>query len=279
VPSIGFMQGRLSPKPVDRIQAFPQDTWREEFPRARELGFQCIELIYDTLYLEQNPLNSDFGRRELRQISQDWKINLHSICADYFMVRPLLDQNQTERRTNFEAAIDLFHIAREISCPVVEFPFVDSSSLRMAKDLSLAIEIIQQLAEKAKSLDLKISIESDLGPIDFKNFISNFDQTVVGINLDIGNSSALGYDTLAECAAYGGRLFNVHIKDRVLGGTTVPLGQGSADFDRSFQGLKKVNYRGDFILQTAPSPDYMGAAKQYRMMVDIWINRFGLAGR
>jgi L-ribulose-5-phosphate 3-epimerase len=274
MPKIGFMQGRLSPKPADRIQAFPKTSWREEFPRARELEFQCIELIYDTLFLSENPLASENGRRELKKISSECGIALHSICADYFMNKTLLSENAEQRTENFDAAIDLFHIAKEIGCPIVEFPFVDSSSLKATKDPSLSIEVLRRLADEAKTLGVRISIEADLAPIDFKTFISNFDAGQVGINLDIGNSAALGYDALAECEAYGSRLFNVHIKDRVLGGTTVPLTQGSANFERSFAGLKKSNYQGDFILQTAPSPDYMGAALQYRNMVKGWISRF-----
>ena len=277
MPAIGFMQGRLSPKPADRIQAFPKDSWRQEFTHARELKFQCIELIYDTLYLEQNPLAVESGRRELRQLSAEFKVALHSICADYFMVKPLLTENAQSRKENFEAAVDLFHIAKEIGCPTVEFPFVDSSSLKAAKDLGRAIDLMHELAAKAIPLGVRISIESDLPPNDFKTFISNFRREEVGVNLDLGNSAALGYDTLAECQAYGDRIFNVHVKDRVLGGTTVALTTGNTDFERSFSGLKTANYKGDFILQTAPSPDYLGAARKYREMVQDWISKFKIA--
>ncbi len=95
----------------------------------------------------------------------------------------------------------------------------------------------------------------------------------VGANLDLGNSAALGYDALAECRAYGARVFNVHIKDRVLGGTTVPVGTGHTDFERAFRGLKDANYRGDFILQTAPSPDYLGIAEKYMRFARDWAAR------
>ena len=44
---IGFMQGRLSPQVGDRIQAFPRDHWREEFPIAERLGFPLMEWTLD----------------------------------------------------------------------------------------------------------------------------------------------------------------------------------------------------------------------------------------
>ena len=43
----------------------------------------------------------------------------------------------------------------------------------------------------------------------------------------------------------------MHIKDRRLGGGTVPLGEGDADFNALFSALRATNYRRDFILQVA----------------------------
>jgi hexulose-6-phosphate isomerase len=43
----------------------------------------------------------------------------------------------------------------------------------------------------------------------------------------------------------------VHLKDRVLGAGTVPLGHGDTDFASLFQCLAEVRYAGDFILQVA----------------------------
>ncbi|MEW6092427.1 MAG: sugar phosphate isomerase/epimerase, partial [Chloroflexota bacterium] len=49
----------------------------------------------------------------------------------------------------------------------------------------------------------------------------------------------------------GQRVGSVHIKDRLLGGGTVPLGTGDADFLALFESLKTVGYAGDYILQVA----------------------------
>jgi hexulose-6-phosphate isomerase len=43
----------------------------------------------------------------------------------------------------------------------------------------------------------------------------------------------------------------VHIKDRRLGATTVPLGQGDTDFRSLREQLIQYDYRGDFVLQVA----------------------------
>jgi len=71
------------------------------------------------------------------------------------------------------------------------------------------------------------------------------------VNYDSGNSSSLGYLPNEEFAAYGSRIGSIHIKDRILGGSTVPLGTGNADFQTLADSLETIDYQGDIILQVA----------------------------
>jgi L-ribulose-5-phosphate 3-epimerase len=71
------------------------------------------------------------------------------------------------------------------------------------------------------------------------------------VNFDSGNSASLGYDVREEFANYGTRIGSVHIKDRVRGGGTTPVGKGNADFDALFECLDAIHYAGDFVLQVA----------------------------
>ena len=59
---IGFMQGRLSAMVDGKIQAFPWNEWREEFPRASALGLTRIEWTIDQDRLRENPLNTAAGQ-------------------------------------------------------------------------------------------------------------------------------------------------------------------------------------------------------------------------
>ena len=43
----------------------------------------------------------------------------------------------------------------------------------------------------------------------------------------------LGYDYRKDFSAYGHRIFNVHVKDRIYRGSTVPLGEGDAKLNES----------------------------------------------
>ena len=94
-----------------------------------------------------------------------------------------------------------------------------------------------------------------------------------GINYDTGNSAALGFDSEEEIKAYGQRILNVHIKDRLLHGDTVPLGNGNADIPNVLKELNAINYNGNYILQTARAVDenHTGVLCQYRDQVIKWM--------
>ncbi len=51
------------------------------------------------------------------------------------------------------------------------------------------------------------------------------------------------------------RIGSVHIKDRVNGGSTVPLGSGDADLPTLLAGLARLRYQGDYVLQVARGAD------------------------
>ena len=56
IPRIGFMQGRLSPQVDGKIQAFPWQHWRDEFPAAQKLNIPLMEWTLDHDRLtEENP--------------------------------------------------------------------------------------------------------------------------------------------------------------------------------------------------------------------------------
>ena len=72
----------------------------------------------------------------------------------------------------------------------------------------------------------------------------------------------------------GRRILNVHVKDRKLGGTTVPLGTGDADLPKVLSLLVARGYRGNFILQTARAEDgdHEGAIRRYRNLAAMWLD-------
>ena len=66
---------------------------------------------------------------------------------------------------------------------------------------------------------------------------------IVKVNYDIGNSASLGFDIYEEFKLYGNRISDIHIKDRELGGSSVKLGAGNANFKSFFEVFSKIDFK------------------------------------
>ena len=92
-------------------------------------------------------------------------------------------------------------------------------------------------------------LETDLAPIKFAKLLENIGSNNIKVNYDTGNSAALGYDPVEEFNAYGEKITDLHIKDRIYGGGSVPLGSGNVNFSKILELLFKNNYKGIIIFQ------------------------------
>lgn len=274
-PRVGFMQGRLSPQVGGRIQAFPWDDWRAEFPLAARLGFRLMEWTLDQERLRENPLMTDAGRLGIRELRARHGITIGSLTGDCFMQAPLWKRRGAERIALEQDFRDIAANCAAVGIGIIVVPLVDAGAL---DDTGQEDDLVAFLAAERPMLarlGVRIAFECDFAPANLGRLMARFDADTFGVNYDIGNSAALGYDAVEELAAFGERVINVHIKDRVLGGTTVPLGTGNARFDVVFPALARARYTGRYILQTARAADgeHAAALCRYRDMAVEWITR------
>lgn len=251
------MQGRLSPRVDGKIQAFPKNTWKNEFKLAKEIGFTSIEWIIENP-LHLNPLLSEAGINQLNELIQETNVKVDFICADIFMETPIIEETKVLQESR-----DLLNLiiqnAHKIGAKCIEIPFVDKSSLRN-RDYKFLISFFNSFEEILQKYNLLISLETDLEPIKFKQLLSQINLRI-GANYDIGNSASLGYDFEEELNTYGERIFNLHIKDRKLGGSTVEFGTGSANIEGVLKVLSNINYKNGIIIQGARGEDDIFTAK------------------
>lgn len=266
---IAIMQGRLVPPFEDRIQCFPRDRWREEFAFAALAGLDAIEWIYDLHGVDVNPINDDAGLALLSALTTETGITVRSVCADYFMEMPLLRASaaQVSERTGVLAWL-LTRCARMGASRVV-LPFVDASSIESGAELKQVANILTSMLPTVEATGVELHLETSLGPDRFADLLARVPHPMIRVNYDSGNSASLGYAPRAEFDAYGDRVGSVHIKDRVMGGGTVPLGTGDADLEALFDCLAVVGYPGDFVLQVArgPAGDEVSWARRNREYV------------
>ncbi len=248
---IGIMQGRLTPPYEGRFQCFPRDHWRLEFAAAAEAGLQSIEWIFDTFGLDANPLASEAGLREIWTLAGRHGIAVRSTCADYFMDFPLVRASSADLSARLEVLAGLIRRCGRLGMERIVLPFVDASRIETPEDHEDVVRILRDALAQADEAGVELHLETSLAPGPFARLLDRLPHGRLKVNYDSGNSASLGYDVREEFRAYGTRVGSVHIKDRVLGGGTVPLGRGHVDFPGLWDSLKRVNYGGDFVLQVA----------------------------
>lgn len=266
---IGFMQGRLSPQVDGKIQAFPSTHWREEFPLAETLGFARLEWTLDHDDLAANPLMTEDGRAEIRALSTAHDVAISSITGDCFMQAPFWKATGAGRTALVEEMAAVIRAGAAVGASIVVVPLVDNGAVSSPTEEAALTEGLAALTPLLRETGTKVAFECDYPPAQLAAFIAGFPADVFGINFDIGNSASLGWAPDEEIPLIAPRLINVHVKDRVLGGTTVPLGQGDADLPAVFKLLRQGGYEGFLILQTARAADgdHVGAARRYRQRV------------
>ncbi len=252
---VGIMQGRLLPRAGGRFQAFPADGWRDEFPRARAAGLACIEWIYEEPNEGRNPLGTDDGIAEIHALAREHGVAVRSVCADYYMTRRLVAPDGQPERANQEHLDWLVGRMAKLGAAYAVLPFVDSSSLASEAERATAVGVMRAAAAAARRHRVELHVECDLQPEAFAALLDAVGEPLVKANYDIGNSASLGYAPREELGAIGRHLGSVHVKDRLRGGGTVPLGTGAADLRASFAMIRASGFSRWFILQAARGED------------------------
>jgi hexulose-6-phosphate isomerase len=261
---IGIMQGRLSPRIDGKIQAYPAKTWQKEFEISKEIGYSAIEWIVEKP-LEINALMSKSGMQEIKEIILKTGVRVDYVCADIFMQQPLVRMSEKIKEENKKILEQILINSKEIGAIGVEIPFVDASSIKTESEIEELISVTEDAFKLAGEIGIDVSLETDLNAKEFKKLLEKIDLDHVKANYDIGNSASLGYEPLEELENYGQKILNVHVKDRKLGSTTVPLGTGNADIRRVFEKLDEIGYTGGITMQAARGEDDVATAREQLM--------------
>ena len=190
------------------------------------------------------------GCKKIQSVCERTGVKVMSVCADYFMEAPLHSENNQKAERSIEVLQQLLKTAAELGVRDIVIPCVDQSSIKNEQDRARFQEVLFEVIPKAEQSGANLSLETDLNPSQFANLLNQLDSPFVTVNYDIGNSASLGYNPVEELSAYGERISDIHIKDRPLGGGSIVLGGGGANFNLFFNKLSSINYKGPFIMQS-----------------------------
>jgi L-ribulose-5-phosphate 3-epimerase len=260
--SLGVMQGRLLPKYKGRYQAHPVGYWDKEFEVASGLNLQFIEFIFDYNEYELNPLYSKLGINNILRTIEKTSVGVRSVCADFLMESPFHSKNPAQVEKSQLVITNLLSNLASLEVKDLVIPCVDQSSLVDENDFKRFIINIQPVIELACKYDINLSLETDLHPIVFGQFLDLLPSRNVTVNYDTGNSASLGFNPIEEFSVYGKRISDIHIKDRKLNLGSFFLGTGDVRFDLFFEALKSINYNSPFILQVFRDDEGVSVFKQ-----------------
>ncbi|QLH07840.1 xylulose 5-phosphate 3-epimerase [Nitrosopumilus ureiphilus] len=269
------MQGRLSKSDKGKIQAFPFNTWKQEFKKAWKCGFEVIEWIFDDF---GNPILNPDRVLEIKSLCKISNIQINSICADYFMKRKLFYESENNISKNIEILKKIIIQSEKLGISIIEIPLVDSSSLKNNNDKFELKKNIEKIIYLLDETSVNIVLETDLSPHNFRDLLQEINHPKILANYDSGNSTSLGYNSEEELTILKKWIKNVHVKDRKIHGNTVPLGKGDTDFDLFFKSLEKIQYSGDLIIQGARKDEEIFSPEktciEYQKFVKGYLNKY-----
>ena len=259
---IGIVQGRLSKKVNNQIQAFPKN-WSSEFKLLKEIGYDGIELIYDN---NNNPFLKKSYQTQLAMLSKKYSIRLMSLSCDFSMHNPLFDKKRLKTVKKIQKLID---VCVKLKIPRIGLSFEDKSSIRNETQMKLAVNSLRLISNYIKNKKIIVTLETDLNAYNILSLIKKINCKKLKINFDLGNNCAEGNDPIDYMQKIKKYLYSIHIKDRNrLFGKTVSLGNGEVNFQKCINFLFKINFRGDIIIQGARGNDDYKTAKNYLKFVN-----------
>jgi L-ribulose-5-phosphate 3-epimerase len=272
--AIGIMRGRLTPPVGGSVQAFPAEHWRSEFQKAKALKLDTIEWILESP-LENNPLWTDGGLEQIRSVVSDTSVRVDFVCADYFLESPLVRMSPATVSDNWSVLRRTIDQAARLNASGITIPCVDASAIHSFAEEDELVSALSPCLDYAAERRMGIGLETSLPPRRFRALLKRIGHPALKVTYDIGDGASLGYNPKEEIDAYGPWINNVHVRDRILGGGTVPPGSGSADVPLVLKLLKQSGYAGGFVLQLARGADDVAAARRHLDQLDAWLGEAG----
>jgi sugar phosphate isomerase/epimerase len=272
---MGVMQGRLSPRPYPQLQAFPQNTWENEFESARKLGLSSIEWVFEKAGFEQNPIWSAQGRRRIKQRIAQSGVYVLSVCANYFLDDRIYRYPENERKEKIGVMRELIKRTSDIGAHIILLPVLEEAELRCGEDKKQLLDFLYQCENTLKSCSVGIGIESELPADAYRRLIEETDNAQIRAYYDAGNGAAKGYDMKNDVTILYDVLAGIHIKDRMKNGPSVFLGQGDANIRGGVEVLAKNKYEGLFIFETYFEDKPFDTLKENIMYIAEIISKLG----
>jgi len=121
---------------------------------------------------------------------------------------------------------------------------------------------LYESASYAKKCGISLNIETSMDAINLKSLLESLNHPFIKINYDVGNSTGVGRNVIAEIEMLVPWINSIHIKDKTRFGESTLLGEGDTDFLKVFKKLSEKSYTGIYILETPRGENPFDSAKK-----------------
>jgi L-ribulose-5-phosphate 3-epimerase len=257
--SFGIMQGRLSGPGSPPRQVFPWKDWKTEFESARRVGFQEIEWLFEANDYQKNPLWTEKGRKEIRDVQNKTGVSVKSVCAHYFVQRnPFKDTSEGKK-----VLVNLMEASSSSGINRIVFPLMQENGRDSLQDLQEVARFLEEPLQTAKREGIKLAIESDWPSYQEVKILQQVGNQNLGVCFDIGNRTAKGFSLRNDFSQLSSFIIEIHVKDRRKNGGSQMLGEGDTNFTEFYQYVSGSNYGGPIVFETPVGPDPEKTAKRH----------------
>ena len=239
----GIVQGRLTLPPGGELQWFPQGKWEFEFEKAKKLGLNFVELLFEREDNLRNPLWTKEGREKIISLSKKNNIEILSYCTDYII------SNNIFHGSTLEHTFRVIDIGSELGMEKLVLPFFESSEITNANFRDFK-EVLDEIVSRTGNNNMVLCLETNLRGSELIQALDYYNHPQIGCVFDTGNRVAFGHNIYDDIILLGDYINHIHIKDKNKDNVNVILGAGLVKFYEVFKSLRKINYNGTYTFET-----------------------------
>ena len=232
-------------------------TWTERLAAAAAAGYQFVELSIDESDDRLARLEWARGPRlEMHRALAGAPASVDTMCLSAHRKFALGSASPDLRRQALTIMRRGIDFAAEFGIRIIQVAGYDVHYEESTeRTRALYLESILQSAEWARGSCVTLAVENVECPVvdsieKGMRFVRAADTPWFQMYPDIGNLTAMEKDVTRELLAGGRHIVGVHLKDTRLGVfRRVPFGEGLVDFENAFRTLKRMGYRGPFMVE------------------------------
>ncbi|MCZ2721037.1 L-ribulose-5-phosphate 3-epimerase [Marinomonas sp. 15G1-11] len=245
-------------------KALPADlSWRERLSKAKELGFDFLEISVDETDARQARLDwSDEEIYKLRDLCIEFDMPLQSMCLSAHRKYPFGSMDNAIRERSFDIMEKAIALAFKLGIRCIQMAGYDVYYEPQSEETHRRfVEGMQKATKMAERAGIMLGVEIMDTP--YLNSLSKFEVLKRDIPSpffmaypDVGNISGWNHHVPTELKLGQDHIVQIHLKDTLRVSPEckgqfrdLVIGEGEVDFHSIFKTLAEIDYAAPFVIE------------------------------